>query len=165
MAKPLTEEEIQTAENIFREYLRDRGLKYTPERQALMREVLRNDSHFEAEQLLINLRESGGKVAKATVYRTLPLLVNCGIVRQVQFGDKLTRYEHTFGQDHHDHMVCRRCRRIVEFDSTDVEKLRTVVAAQFKFHAVSHRFQITGLCWECVQACPVGQRPFVPGGN
>ncbi len=165
MAKPLTDEGIQTAENIFREYLRDRGLKYTPERQHLLREVLSNDEHFEAEQLLIALRQAGKRVAKATVYRTLPLLVNCGIVRQIQFGDKLTRYEHTFGQDPHDHMVCRRCRRIIEFDSADVLRLRTVLAAQHKFHAIAHRFQITGLCWECVQACPAAQRPFIPAGG
>ena len=165
MAKPLSDEGIQTAENIFREYLRDRGLKYTPERQALLHEVLNNDEHFEAEQLLIAIRQTGKRVAKATVYRTLPLLVSCGIVRQIQFGDKLTRYEHTFGQDPHDHMVCRRCHRIIEFDSADVERLRTVLAAQHKFHAVSHRFQITGLCWECVQACPVVQRPFIPSGG
>src|SRR5688572_15553181 len=125
MARPLTDEGIHTAENIFREYLRDRSLKYTPERQALLHEVLTNHEHFEAEQLLIALRQSGKRVAKATLYRALPLLVNCGIIRQIQFGDKLTRYEHTFGQDPHDHMVCRRCHRIVEFTSTDVERLRT----------------------------------------
>jgi Fur family ferric uptake transcriptional regulator len=157
MAKPLSSEEIQAAENIFREYLRDRGLKFTPERKALLQEVLGNDKHFEAEQLLIALRQGRERVAKATVYRTLPLLVNCGIVRQVQFGDKLTRYEHTFGQDAHDHMVCRRCRRIIEFDSADVVQLRAQIAAKHRFHAVSHRLQVTGLCWECIQACPVGK--------
>ncbi len=162
MAKPLSDEEIQTAENIFREYLRDRGLKYTPERQTLLREVLGTDEHFEAEQLLIALRQTGRRVAKATIYRTLPLLVQCGIIKQVQFGDKMTHYEHTFGQDPHDHMVCRRCRRIIEFDSADVERLRTILATRNRFHAIAHRFQITGLCWECVQACPAAQRPFIP---
>src|ERR1035441_8964124 len=68
MAKPLSNEGMHTAENIFREYLRDRGLKYTPERQALLHEVLSNDEHFEAEQLLIALRQAGKRVAKATVY-------------------------------------------------------------------------------------------------
>jgi Fur family ferric uptake transcriptional regulator len=165
MAKPLNDDSIQTAENIFREYLRDRGLKYTPERRAVLREVLRNDDHFEAEQLLIALRQSGERVAKATVYRTLPLLVNCGIIKQIQFGDKLARYEHTFGQDAHDHMVCQRCRRIIEFDSSDVDRLRTVVASQHRFYATAHRFQITGLCWECIQACPPGERPFLPSGE
>jgi len=159
------EDEIQTAEHIFREYLRDRGLKYTPERRAVLHEVMSNEQHFEAEQLLITLRQSGQRVAKATIYRTLPLLVNCGIIKQVQFGDNLARYEHVLGHEPHDHMVCRRCRRIIEFDSGDVERLRTILAAQHKFHAMAHRFQITGLCWECVQACPPEERPFVPNGQ
>jgi Fur family ferric uptake transcriptional regulator len=163
MAKPLSEEDIRTAKGIFKEYLRDRGLKYTPERRMVLQEVLGNDEHFEAEQLLFTLRQSGKRVAKATIYRTLPLLVGCGIINQVQFGDKLARYEHTFGQSPHDHMVCRRCRRIIEFDSADVARLRTVLASRHMFHAVSHRFQIAGLCHECVEACPAGERPFVPG--
>lgn len=165
MAKPLNDDGIQTAENIFREYLRDRGLKYTPERRAVLREVLRNDEHFEAEQLLIALRQAGHRVAKATVYRTLPLLVNCGIIKQILFGDKLARYEHTYGQDDHDHMVCQRCRRIIEFDSSDVERLRTILANEHKFYATAHRFQITGLCAECIRACPPGERPFMPDGE
>lgn len=162
MAKPLNEDDIQTAENIFREFLRDRGLKYTPERQKLLRAVLSTEEHFEAEQLLFTIRQEGVRVAKATIYRTLPLLVQCGIIKQVQFGDNLARYEHTFGEDPHDHMVCQRCRRIIEFDSSDVVRLRTVLSAKYKFHSTGHRFQITGLCWECVQACPAAQRPFVP---
>lgn len=165
MAKPVTDEVVQTAESIFQAYLRDRGLKYTPERQILLREVLSNDEHFEAEQLVIALRQGGKRVAKATVYRTLPLLVNCGIIKQIQFGDKLARYEHTFGQAPHDHMVCERCRRIIEFDSADVLRLRTILAAQHRFHATSHRLQISGLCWECVQTLPPGEQPFVPTGE
>ena len=162
MAKPLSDNVVRTAENVFHEYLRDRGLKYTPERRTILQEVLSNDEHFEAEQLLISLRQMGKRIAKATIYRTLPLLVDCGIIKQVQFGDKLARYEHTLGEDPHDHMVCRCCRRIIEFDSADVARLGMVIAARHRFHALSHRFQITGLCWECVQACPAAERPFVP---
>jgi Fur family ferric uptake transcriptional regulator len=149
VSRPLREEEIRSAENIFREYLRHRGLKYTPERHTLLREVLANPEHFEAEQLLISLRQAGKRVAKATIYRTLPLLVECGIINQVQFGDAMARYEHTFGQDPHDHMVCRRCRRIIEFDSSDVLRLRDDLCRHFKFEPLSHRFQIAGLCAQC----------------
>lgn len=151
MNKPLSDEDIQTAESLFRAYLHDRGLKYTPERRMLLQEVLSDNEHFEAEQLLISMRQAGKRVAKATIYRTLPLLVNCGILKQVQFGDKLARYEHTFGQAPHDHMVCRKCRRIVEFDSSEVVKLRAELAGRYGFEALSHRFQITGLCSECAQ--------------
>ncbi len=150
MAKPqLTEEEITAAENIFQEFLRERGLKFTRERHTVMHEVLASGEHFEADQLLINLRQSGKRVAKATIYRTLPLLVACGILRQVQFGDKFTRYEHTLGQSPHDHMVCRRCGKVIEFDSEEILRFRAEIAARHHFQAMSHRLQISGLCADC----------------
>jgi len=152
MAKDMSAEDIQAAENKFRAFLHDRGLKYTPERRMLLREVLSTPQHFEAEQLLITMRQAGKRVAKATIYRTLPLLADCGIIQQVQFGDKLARYEHILGQAPHDHMVCRRCRRIIEFDSSQVATLRDDIAAQHDFQPDGHRFQITGLCPECARA-------------
>lgn len=159
MARQLTDAEISTAENIFREYLRSNGLKFTPERQTLLHEVLKTDRHFEAEEILISLRQSGSRVAKATIYRTLPLLVNCGIIKQAHFGEKHAHYEHAFGQVPHDHMVCRQCQRIIEFDSQEVARLRAEIAAQHDFHAVSHRFQIMGLCQACARGGGVEERP------
>lgn len=158
MPQPADPEQIATAENIFREFLRDRGLKYTDERKKMIACVMRNDEHFEAEQLLLQMRQAGMRVGKATIYRTLKLLVACGIVKEVHFSNKQVHYEHTYGQDPHDHMVCRRCGRIIEFDAADVLRLRTAIAAGRRFHALSHRFQITGLCEACVKACPIGLR-------
>src|SRR5262245_9990740 len=107
MAQPVRQEVITTAENVFREFLKDRGLKYTRERQVLFEGVMRKDEHFEVEQLFLELRQQGHRIARATIYRTLPLLVTCGIIKQVQLGNKQTHYEHTYGQDPHDHMICR----------------------------------------------------------
>lgn len=158
MARAVSDNVIETAENVFREYLRDRGLKYTEERQAILRAVMKNDEHFEAEQLLLDMRQSGPRVGKATIYRSLKILVACGIVKEVHFSNKQVHYEHTYGQDPHDHMVCRRCGRIIEFDAAEVTRLRTLIAADHRFHALSHRFSIMGLCEACVRACPVGLR-------
>lgn len=158
MARAVSDSVIETAENVFREYLRDRGLKYTEERQAILRAVMKNDEHFEAEQLLLDMRQAGHRVGKATIYRSLKILVACGIVKEVHFSNKQVHYEHTYGQDPHDHMVCRRCGRIIEFDAAEVTRLRTLIAAEHRFHALSHRFAIMGLCEACVRACPVGIR-------
>jgi Fur family ferric uptake transcriptional regulator len=152
MVKEVNAQDIQAAEDIFRAYLHDRGLKYTPERQMLLHEVLSTPQHFEAEQLLISMRQAGKRVAKATIYRTLPLLAECGIIKQVQFGDNLARYEPILGQAPHDHMVCLRCRRIIEFDSSEIASLRDAIASRHQFKSSGHRFQITGLCAECAQA-------------
>ena len=152
MARPVSEEIIQTAENVFREFLRDRGLKYTSEREKILRAVMHTDEHFEAEELLRLMWQESNRVGKATVYRTLKLLVECGIVKEVHFSNQQVHYEHTYGQDPHDHMVCRRCGRIIEFDAADVVRLRTVIAAQARFRALSHRFQILGTCEACEKA-------------
>jgi len=147
---------IDTAETLFREFLRDRGLKFTGEREKILRAVMGTDEHFEAEQLLFTMRQQDRRVGKATVYRTLKILVECGIIKEVHFSNKQVHYEHTYGQDPHDHMVCRRCGRIIEFDAKDVERLRTIIAAEYRFHALSHRFQILGLCETCTRSCPIG---------
>lgn len=156
MAKAASADQVASAEKAFREYLRDRGLKYTRERQELLRGVLRMDEHFEAERLLLALREAGSRVGKATIYRTLPLLVASGVVKQVQLASDRVHYEHAEGPDPHDHMVCRRCGRIIEFDASEVVRLRGSIAARHHFHALSHRLQIVGLCEQCVKRCPVG---------
>ncbi len=165
MPQRVGEELIRTAENVFREFLRDRGLKYTAERRLILQAVMRNAEHFEAEQLLLDMRQTSTKVAKATVYRTLKLLVECGIVKEVHFSNKQVHYEHTYGQDPHDHMVCRRCGRIIEFDASDVVSLRTVLAARKNFHVQSHRFQIIGLCDACVQPRPDAPPAIAPSAS
>ncbi len=147
----IDEKVLSEVEEVFRQFLHGRGLKYTPERRTLLREVLGLEEHFEAEQLLFSLRQDGHRVAKATIYRTLPLLVECGLIQQVQFGDNLARYEPTFRQAPHDHMICRRCRRVFEFSNDEVARLRAEIADRHGFRPLSHRFQITGICAECVQ--------------
>ena len=139
----------------FRKYLKDHGIRYTTARRKILDVVLDMRDHFEAEQVLYLLRERGHRVGKATVYRTLPLLVDCGILKQVRFDAKLAHYEHAFGEAPHDHMVCRRCGRIIEFSSDEIVELRRRIAQRHHFHVTSHRFQLTGLCWECSIACPV----------
>lgn len=139
----------------FKRYLRGRGEKCTAARLHVLDAALQLQDHFEAEQVLYLLKENGLHVGKATVYRTLPLLVDCGVLKQVRFDVKQAHYELAFGEDPHDHMVCRRCGRIVEFGSEEVVELRARLARRCHFHAISHRFQISGLCWECSTACPV----------
>jgi Fur family ferric uptake transcriptional regulator len=140
---------LASAEARLRAHLRTRGLKYTRERRAILRAVMENEEHFEAEELLLNMRQRGVRVAKATIYRTLPLLVEAGIVREVIYGEKHAHYEHTFGHTPHDHMVCQRCGCIIEFDSEEVRDLMVCISRREGFEPVSHRFQIAGLCRRC----------------
>lgn len=144
--------DTEAAEAEFRRYLKSRGVKLTQPRQRILDVVLGISEHFEAEQLLFALQQRGQRVAKATIYRTLPLLVDCGILKQVRFDVKQAHYELAFGEDTHDHMVCRRCGRIIEFGNDEVIKLRKRLARGHQFQAIAHRFQISGLCEECVNS-------------
>lgn len=150
-------EELRQA---FREYLRGHGIKHTAARHRILDAVLELDGHFEAEQVLHLLRNRGHRVGKATVYRTLPLLVDCGILKQVRFEVKQAHYEHAFGEGPHDHMICRRCGRITEFASDEVVEMRARIAQRHHFHVISHRLQLSGLCWECSIRCPVAALPL-----
>lgn len=155
---------LEELRGAFRKYLKDHGIKHTTARQKILDVVLELEHHFEAEQVLYRLRERNLTVSKATVYRTLPLLVDCGILKQVRFDVKQAHYEHAFGEEPHDHMVCRRCGRIIEFAAKEVVKLGLQIGRQHHFHVIAHRFQLSGLCWECSTQCPVAAAP-PPGGK
>jgi Fur family ferric uptake transcriptional regulator len=137
------------AEAAFRAHLRRRGLKYTRERQAILQAVMRNEQHFEAEELLWSMRRQDVRVGKATIYRTLPLLVDAGIIREVIYGEKHAHYEHTFGHAPHDHMICRSCGQVIEFDSKKVLELIEQLCGRERFEPLYHRFQISGRCDRC----------------
>jgi Fur family ferric uptake transcriptional regulator len=140
------------ARQVFREYLGRHCIKHTAAREKILGAVLELHEHFEAEQVLYLLRERGDKVGKATVYRTLPLLVQAGILRQTRFDVKHVHYEYALGEAPHDHLVCRSCGRILEFRSRPLLELRRRIAERHRFTAHGHRFQISGICNECKAA-------------
>jgi Fur family transcriptional regulator, ferric uptake regulator len=137
-------------EEIFKEYLALKKLKFTPERQAILCRVFANHKHFEADELLVDLRNHDLRISKATIYRTLSLLVKSGLLREVIFGERHAHYEHVYGHEHHDHLVCNNCGEIIEFIEPRIEKLQDEVCKSNKFKPESHRLQIQGLCENCM---------------
>lgn len=133
----------------FRSYLKAGGLKLTPERGLILEAAFSTDNHFEVEDLLIKLRQQGDRVSKATIYRTLPLLVKSGLLREVVFGERHSHYEHVFGHKHHDHLICLCCGKIIEFANPSIENLQDKICKEHGFEAMGHRFEITGYCNEC----------------
>src|SRR3989339_870558 len=136
-------------DDIFKEYLTSKKLKFTSERQAILNRVFENHKHFEADELLVDLRLNDMKISKATIYRTLALLVKSGLLREVIFGERHARYEHVYGHEHHDHLVCIKCGKIIEFSDERIEKYQDEVCRKNKFKVDSHRLQIQGLCEDC----------------
>lgn len=134
---------------LFETYLRRRGLKLTPERRALFEEMFRSHEHFEADELLFRLKKRGCKISRATIYRGLELLVAAGVVGRVRVREEGYRYERLHAGEHHDHLICIGCGRIIEFYEPRIEQLQDAICARTRFRAVMHSHQIHGFCREC----------------
>ena len=134
---------------IFRGFLKERGQRLTKEREAILKKIFSFRGHFEPETLYLKIRESGLKASRASVYRTLNLLYECGLIERVRKTDHGTIYECTFGHEHHDHMLCTGCGNVIEFYSADLERLQDVLCAQKGFEGTSHTLEIRGLCRKC----------------
>jgi len=130
---------------IFRRYLRGQKLKFTPERAMILDAVLRKTALFEAEQLVVDLRQLGHRVSRATVYRTLAHLQDAGILKQVFFDNKLSYYDVIVGRQIYDYLICVTTGKVIEFSSDKLKKLRDEICAQHGFEPLSHQFHIFGL--------------------
>lgn len=144
-SKPERPEEQQR----FETFLRSRQLKLTGERLDLVEEVFGQGQHFDADHLHLSLKQKGKAISRATVYRTLDLLVQCGLVRKSSFGDQHAHYEAVHSDEHHDHLICLNCDAILEFYRPDLEALQDQICQEHGFRPMHHSHQIFGLCQAC----------------
>jgi len=135
------QEALQTA-------LTKRGLRNTKQREILTDLFFSHDKHFSHDDLLALARKKDPGIGYATVYRTLKLLSELGLATELHFEDGHTRFEASDGE-HHDHLICVSCSRIVEFEMEEIEKLQEEVAANHGFELVHHRMELYGLCPQC----------------
>jgi Fur family ferric uptake transcriptional regulator len=133
----------------FRDFLTGKGLKLTAQRAAILERALRSEKHFSADDLVGDLRARG--ISKATVYRTLALLVAADVLEAVDLLDKGYKlYEKAGGHEHHhDHLICIRCRAIVEFHDERIEAAQADVARANGFQIHHHTHKIYGICTTC----------------
>lgn len=133
----------------FREIVRQSGLKLTGPRERIAAMIFSARRHFSAEDLFEWLRKGNGKVSKATVYRTLHLLVEKGLVDEHDFGNGYKCYEHMVVRPHHDHLICLDCGKICEFQNPDIERLQNEVGKNFHFQITYHTHKLFGHCGDC----------------
>ena len=143
--------DIELAKDSLTKYLRDKKLRPTRERYVLLEEILRADGHFDADELYASLRSRGLKASRATVYSTLDLLVDCGLVSRYRFGENHSRYEKAFGRPRHDHLICLECGEIIEFVNEKLGTMITEVCDRNKFSHQNSTLQIFGTCAKCQQ--------------
>jgi Fur family ferric uptake transcriptional regulator len=147
--------ELEALHKRLDEYMRKKGLRSTDQRRAIADVFFACGSHVTIEELLASVREVEPRIGYATVYRTLKLFAECGIAAERNFGDGQTRYELSdeSNNDHHDHLICVECGKIVEFHDERIEQIQDQVAKKLGFRIVSHKHEIYGECTteDCVK--------------
>lgn len=138
---------------LFSRYLREQGLPITQQREAVAQVVFSTTGHLSVEEIEQRLREGSERIGKATIYRTLDLLVKSKLVEEHDFGEGFKRYEHRLSrQPIHEHLICLECGGVTEFRSDEVAEMEQRVAAEHGFAPARHRLEIYGLCKECRSA-------------
>jgi Fur family ferric uptake transcriptional regulator len=136
-------------QEVFLAHIQKKGLKRTAQRDLILEVFLRTEEHLSSEDLYQLVHKEDSTVGQTTVYRTLKLLSEAGLAREVRFGDGLTHYEHNYKHQHHDHMICSSCGKIIEFYSAELEAIQDAMAAKHKFEVEQHLLRIIGLCADC----------------
>ena len=139
-------------QEVFLKHIQKQGLKRTAQRDLILDVFLRTEGHLSGEDLYQLVREKDPTVGQTTVYRTLRLLTDAGLAREVRFGDGRAHYEHNYKHEHHDHMICSQCGKIIEFYSPELEAIQDAMAVKYKFELRSHLLRMIGICAQCRQA-------------
>ena len=134
---------------IFVGFLKSRNDRITQTRRIVLERALDRHDHFRADDLASNLARGADRVSRGTVYRTLTLLVQAGLVREIRDTDAHAHFEPVFGREHHEHMVCDECGKFIEFVDTGMEGHISRACEKQKFTQRTHRVIIFGLCSEC----------------
>lgn len=134
---------------LLQKYLHEKGLKSTTQRDDIIDVFFKTNTHINLEELLKRVRRKNPKVGYATVYRTMKLLAECGLALERQFGDGQTRYEHIPDDSHHDHCICVRCGKIMEFENQKIEHLQKEIADKLNFTVANHKLELYGYCSKC----------------
>ena len=136
--------------NRFERFLQEKDLRLTEARAAIVEAALARAGHYPIDDLIADLRARGIRGSKATVYRTLPLLAEAGILKQAIVAGESKSYETTWGRGHHDHLVCNRCGKVIEFEFEAFEILQREVAGRYGFRLDDHHHELMGCCPDCL---------------
>ncbi len=133
----------------FIEYLESKGLSRSKTRLTLFDLITNLTDHFEAEELLATIKKKNLDISRATLYRTLALFEEGGFIRKVQFTDRHSHFEVAFGDDHHEHLICSKCSKVIDFHRNSIDTSLNEIAQEHNFKPISHKIEIIGICYEC----------------
>ena len=140
----------------FKQALKDENMRLTIQRRAILADVLGSDQHREIDEIYLSLKDAGIPISRATIYRTLDILVQVDFVHKMDIGDGRFRYENNLTRNrgeghraHHDHMICESCGKIIEFIDHEIERRQEKIAAKHGFTLLRHSHQLFGICIDC----------------
>jgi len=133
----------------FNRYIEQKGLKSTRQREAVAQVFFSTDGHISAEELYLKVAKSHPGIGLTTVYRTLKLLTDAGLAKERRFGEPQGVFEKEDTGRHHDHLICTRCGKIIEFKEPTIESMQDEVANRFGFVVTDHKLELYGLCRSC----------------
>lgn len=134
---------------VFNRFIRNKNLRHSEQRLQIMDVFLKTEKHLSAEDLYDMVRKKNPSIGYATIYRTMKLLTEAGLCRELQADDRTTRYEHLHNHEHHDHLICTECGKMVEFEVPEIEDLQEKTARENGFILKNHRLELYGLCSNC----------------
>jgi Fur family ferric uptake transcriptional regulator len=134
---------------VFLDYLEQKKQKLTSHRELILENFIANEGHRSVEDMYRAVREKDPRIGYTTVYRTMKLLADSGLAREIDLADGITRYEHLYNHQHHDHMICMQCGSSIEFYNAEIEAFQDAASEQLGFKVTDHRLQIYGLCKDC----------------
>jgi Fur family ferric uptake transcriptional regulator len=143
---------MEEHEKMFKQYLEKKGLKLTSPRRHILEAVFSLHEHFNAEELYGKIKAVTNGISLATVYRTLPLLKEAGLVQHALRSAGRERYEHIYGHPKHIHWLCRKCGVLMETNLQSLSPAIDLQAKGLQFKAEEIELSIRGLCWKCFNA-------------
>ena len=142
------ENELEILDN----YIRRKNLKHSEQRMQILEVLSRSNRHFTAEELYNVMKKKFKGIGSATIYRTLKLLCECGLCRELRLEDGVIRYEAMQDHEHHDHLICVTCGKFIEVLDSEIERLQQKLAQKHGFKLVKHRLNMYGICQECFKS-------------
>src|ERR671933_1914703 len=142
-------QDFKEEKEVFQQHIQKTGLKRTSQRDLILEVFLRTEEHLTSEDLYRLVQREDPNIGQTTVYRTLKLLTEAGLAREVRFGDGRTHYEHNYKHQHHDHMICMECGELIEFFSAELEAIQEAMAAKHRFEVRQHLLRILGVRAKC----------------